>query len=139
MAGVTRDGIPRLIHNKSAARLKITRRVAMRKFLIIIPFLTACITQKVVMTRESFIEVEMGDSIAQIEKKCGRPYKIYTEGTATDIYEYLENVYMNATVIQTRRYMLQISKGKVVGKYVRYMNTPAVYDGMFPETPYPNF
>lgn len=96
-------------------------------------------TQKCAMTSECYAEIKMGAEICDVQKKCGKPYAIHTEGKATDVYEYIENVYQSTTVVQTRRYYLYVSNGKVVGKHIRYTRTPAVFSGMFPETPYPNY
>lgn len=99
--------------------------------------LFACEKQPL-MTRQAFAEIEPGMSIAEVEKKYGKPYQIYSRDGNSDIYEYIERILMGAITIQQWRYYIIVSEGKVVGKYVKFSNPPA-YSDIYNNDPYPNY
>ncbi|MDN3507371.1 MAG: hypothetical protein P0S94_00455 [Simkaniaceae bacterium] len=110
----------------------------MKKYLFLIPLLTAC-TTKAMMNQSCYTSVDIGESILDVEKSCGKPYTVHSNGGNADVYEYIERITFGQEVIETRRYFLLVSNGKVVGKYLKYSNPPGVLDGMYPDSPYPNY
>lgn len=90
-----------------------------------------------VMTQERFADISHGTPIATIEQEFGPPVTIRSIGNNQQVYEYVEKVNMGPQVIQQRVYFILVTKGKVVGKYVRFYNPPpyeAIYsDDIFPD------
>lgn len=89
------------------------------------------------MMQACYAEIEVGSSIHDVEKKCGKPYQIRSRGGNTDQYEYIERVMIGNEVVQMRHYYLVVTDGRVVGKYMNYTETPPVYEGMYPDQAYP--
>ena len=90
------------------------------------------------MTNERFADIAIGTPITSIEQDFGKPISIKSAARNQQVYEYIERINMGTNVIQVRRYYLVVSKGKVVGKYVRYTNPPPYSDiyneEIFPES-----
>ena len=112
----------------------------MRKWMWVLPILallSGCMHQQV-MTRGSYASVEPGMSIKEMEKICGEPYAIHSRDGNSDIYEYIERIYMGSSVVEQRSYFIVISGGKVVGKYMKFSSSPA-FDAIYSEDPYPSY
>jgi len=80
--------------------------------------------------------IDTGATAEEVEKSCGKPYQIHSRGGNTDLYEYVERISMGTQIVEMRHYFIVITDGKVVGKYMRYVSTPSVYESMYPDTPY---
>ncbi|MEI8300828.1 MAG: hypothetical protein WCG10_04355 [Chlamydiota bacterium] len=91
-----------------------------------------------IMTKEGFSSVEPGMSIQEVEKLYGKPYAIHSRDLESDIYEYIERILMGPETIVQRRYYLVVSKGLVVGKYVKFSSPPA-FEQIYSDDPYPNY
>jgi len=101
--------------------------------------LSGCASRHAMMNRDTYASVDIGSPIQQVEKTCGKPYQITSKGGNTDTYEYLERITMGTQTVQVRHYYLVVSNGKVVGKYMRFTETPAIYDELDQESPYANY
>lgn len=112
----------------------------MKKWIWALPFimlLAGCMQQKV-MTRDTYASVEPGMSVKDMEKLCGEPYAIHSRDGNSDIYEYIERIYMGSTVVEQRSYFVVVSSGKVVGKYMKFSASPA-FDAIYSEDAYPSY
>lgn len=90
------------------------------------------------MSRNEFLEVQMGDSVKALEKKYGKPYSINSREGDTMVYEYIEKIYMGTTTISQRRYYFIVLNDRIVGKYVKIDNPPA-FNQIYSDDPYPNY
>lgn len=79
------------------------------------------------MNQMCFDKIQLGDTIQSVKKRCGPPYTIREQGGNADVYEYIEWIYQGTEIVQTRRYYLYITNGKVVGKHMRITNPPPLY------------
>lgn len=90
------------------------------------------------MSRNDFIDVQVGDSATALEKRYGKPYSISSRDADTVVYEYIEKIYMGTTTVSQRRYYFIVSGDRIVGKYVKIDNPPA-FDQIYSDDPYPNY
>lgn len=109
-----------------------------RLTLILLLFCASCTTKGQMMNRDKFATIDIGEPIEEIIDQYGAPYSIRSRGGDCDIYEYIERVLMGTEMIQQRRYYLVVTKGKVVGKYVKFYNPPA-YEQIYTDDIYPNY
>lgn len=118
---------------EAGARIKIKKILA----LLCIVIAMGC-SKYQVMSQERFADIAHGTPIATIEEEFGYPVTIRSIGNNQQVYEYVERVTMGPQVVQQRVYFLLVKDGKVVGKYVRFINPPpyeAIYsDDIFPDT-----
>ena len=77
----------------------------MKKYLLLIPLLFGC-TTKAMMNQSCYATVEVGESILDVEKSCGKPYTVHSNGGNADVYEYIERITFGQDVVETRRYYL---------------------------------
>lgn len=90
------------------------------------------------MTNEGYEMIEKGMSIKEVRKKYGTPYTIYSKGTSTETYEYIERITNGRRVVEQRRYYIVVSKGKVIAKYQKVSNPPP-FDAINSDSPYPDY
>ena len=90
------------------------------------------------MTSEGYEMIEKGMSIKEVRKRYGTPYTIYSKGTATETYEYIERITNDRRVMEQRRYYIVVSKGKVIAKYQKVSNPPP-FDAINSDSPYPDY
>jgi len=107
-------------------------------YIVVFFFLLVACQKQAVMTRQGFGDIQPGASIAEVEKKYGKPYAIHSRDANSDIYEYIERVLMGPETIMQWRYYLVVSDGKVVGKYSKY-STPPAFEQIYSDDPYPNY
>ena len=106
---------------------------------VILPFLlTSCIQRQAIMTVESFSDVPIGSSIKQVEDAFGEPYAIHSKGDGSSTFEYMEKVIAGREVLVQKSYFFIVSKDKIVGKYMKYLNPPA-YQSIYTDDIYPNY
>jgi len=106
------------------------------KFFVMALIVTSCATGTKVMSRYEFSEIEIGEDIKVVVNSFGEPYSIRSRGADCDIYEYIEKIKMDYLTIQQRRYYLVVTKGRVVGKYVKFSNPPP-YEQIYNDETYP--
>ena len=114
------------------------KKIQMKKWILTLLIFAGCTTRGTMMNRDSFADINIGESIEEVVAQYGEPYSIRSRGGDCDIYEYIERVLMGSEVIQQRRYYIVVTKGKVVGKYVKFYNPPA-YDQIYTDDIYPNY
>lgn len=111
----------------------------MKVFLLFISvLLVGCSVSHEMMTRNGYADVDIGMSSKSIEERFGKPYKIYSRGNETEIYEYIEKITMGTQVIEQRRYYIVIERGKVSNKYIKLSNPPP-FEAIYSNDPYPNY
>jgi hypothetical protein len=86
------------------------------------------------MTRESFDEIQLGESITEVKAKAGKPYAIHRKGADKEEYEYIERMDMGGEIIYENHYYLMVIDGKVVRKRVKQERPPA-YDLIYEDDP----
>lgn len=107
----------------------------MKQLIPMVLFLASC-TSSPLMTVDDFANIDIGTPIVQVEKKYGRPVKIFSKGDG-QVYEYVERINMGTQLIEMRRYYLVVKNGAVVNKYVNYNNPPA-YEDIYTDDPFPD-
>jgi len=95
-------------------------------WLIITTLLIGCNTKYEPMTRQGYEGIDIGISSKVVEKRFGKPYKIYSKGGNGEVYEYIEKIPEGTQVIEQRHYYIIIKKGKVVSKHTKFSNPPAL-------------
>ena len=93
--------------------------------LLAISLLIGCNARYEVMTRKGYDEVDVGMASQVIEKRFGKPYKVYSKGGSIEIYEYIERILVGTQVAEQCCYYFVVDKGRVVNKYARLSNPPA--------------
>lgn len=101
-------------------------------------FLVGCAMNSEIMTRDRYVEVEIGTTTYDLEKQFGKPYKITSKGEGKETYEYIEKITMGTQVIEQRRYYIVIQDGKVIDKYMKVSNPPP-FEAIYSDDPYPNY
>lgn len=107
-------------------------------FSLVILISSGCFHRTAVMTQISFAEIEPGMALSEVEKKYGKPFRIYSRDGNSDIYEYNERIMIGPQVVEQRSYYLVVSHKKVVGKYMRY-STPPAYQEIYTDDAFPNY
>ena len=108
----------------------------MKKKILMLALLGAC-TSSPLMTVNDFSNIDIGTSIAQVEKKYGHPVRITSDQGERQVYEYIERISMGTQLIEMRRYYIVVKGGKVVNKYVKYSNPPP-YEDIYTDDPFPD-
>ncbi len=79
------------------------------------------------MTMNSFSDIPIGVSSAEVVTTYGEPYSIQKKNDGTIEYEYLERIKAGARNMEERRYILIIKEGKVVSKHIKQSSPPPYY------------
>ncbi len=79
------------------------------------------------MTMNSFSDIPLGSSSAEVVIAYGEPYSIHKKSDGTIEYEYLERIKAGARNMEERRYVLVIKDGKVVSKHIKQSSPPPYY------------
>ena len=108
-----------------------------RLILLSFLFLTACAQRGEMMTRESYAMVNTGTPISDIEKKYGKPIRIFSTDDG-EVYEYMERMLLGRETLELRRYFFVVVDGKVKEKYFKFDNPPP-YEAIYSDDPYPNY
>jgi hypothetical protein len=87
--------------------------------------LAAC-TGGSLMTMNSFSDISIGTSSADVVAIYGEPYAVHKKGDGTIEYEYLERIKAGGRNLEERRYILIIKNGKVVSKEIK-QSSPSPY------------
>lgn len=101
-------------------------------------FLTSCFSRSSMMTYETFDQVQVGTSLADLQSQIGQPYAIHHKESG-DEYEYVERINAGNSIIAENHYFLIVQNGKVIGKYMNRERPPA-YDLIYQKEPnYPTY
>ena len=76
-----------------------------------------------VITMESYLQVETGETREEILRQFGEPFTIEMNDRGVEVFTYIERFFMNGEVYDSRYYYFYIKDGKVVGKVAT--NEPA--------------
>ncbi|MCH9617258.1 MAG: hypothetical protein SP4CHLAM5_07820 [Chlamydiia bacterium] len=94
-------------------------------FLLTASCFVACATQPgKVITMDSYLQVENGETREDILREFGEPLTIELKDDGTEIFTYIERFFMNGKVIEAHYYYFYIKGGKVVGKLVKTEDRP---------------
>lgn len=102
-------------------------------FLFLLP-LASCFSHPAYMTYETYDNVKMGTSIADVQSDLGKPYAIHKKEGGIVEYEYIERIDTGNNLVAENHYFLIVEDGKVTGKYVKREQPPA-YDLIYQEQP----
>lgn len=94
-------------------------------WLIGVCLLSSCFTRPALMTRESFDNIQIGSSYANIAASVGEPYNVNSIGEDTKEYEYIEKMELGSEVTVENHYFLIVTNGQVVGKRATQERSPA--------------
>ena len=99
-------------------------------FLISISLLSiwGCASGSKVVTPDSFSQISVGMTTAEVEKKLGKPYSIKNLEDNEIQYTYIEKMPMGKRVVQERHYLINFRNNKVSATKVMYYNRPS-YEG----------
>jgi|GEM_PF-651471 len=126
-------------YDHSAILAKSSHGALMRVFVLFISvLLVGCGIHNEPMTRNGYADIDVGMSSKSVEERFGRPYKIYSKGNESEIYEYIEKINIGSQVIEQRRYYIVIEKGRVLNKYIKLSNPPP-FEAIYSNDPYPNY
>ena len=78
------------------------------------------------MTMNSFSDIPIGVSSAEVVTTYGEPYAINKKSDGSIEYEYIERIKAGTRNMEERRYILVIKDGKVVSKEIK-QNSPSPY------------
>lgn len=105
---------------------------------IVVFCLAGCFSNSSMMTYDSYDQVKVGTSIADIREQLGRPYAIHHKDGQEE-YEYVERIGAGNNLVAENHYFLIVQNGKVVGKYMTREKPPA-YDLIYQDEPnYPGY
>ena len=76
------------------------------------------------MTMNSFSDIPIGASSAEVVTTYGEPYSVHKKKDGTIEYEYLERIKAGARNMEERRYILVIKDGKVISKEIKQSSPP---------------
>lgn len=76
------------------------------------------------MTMNSFSDIPIGSSSADVVIHYGQPSHIHKKGDGCVEYEYVERIKAGGRNIEERRYILVIKDGKVVSKEIKQSSPP---------------
>ena len=89
----------------------------------------ACATRSgKVVTMDSYLQVENGETREQILQQFGEPVSIEMNDEGVEIFTYIERFSMNNQVVEARSYYFYIKDGVVVGKIANVVDRPQVLD-----------
>jgi hypothetical protein len=94
-----------------------------RSFPVFLFLLAACAGGSV-MTMNSFSDIPIGSSSAEVVITHGEPYSIHKKDDGTIEYEYLERITAGGRNMEERHYILVIKEGKVVSKRIQQGSPP---------------
>jgi hypothetical protein len=107
-------------------------------FFIALICLAGCFSRPALMTYETYDQVKVGTSIADLKSEIGKPYAIHHKEDSEE-YEYVERINVGNNLIAENHYFLIVQNGKVIGKYMNRERPPA-YDLIYQEEPnYPGY
>jgi hypothetical protein len=98
------------------------------KILILFILLTSCASGGKTLSSEKFLEVSVGTSVDDLEKKLGKPYSIKNLCNGEIEYTYIQKDDFGARgVLEERHYIFIIKNNKVIRTDEKILNRPA-YD-----------
>lgn len=96
--------------------------------------LSGCFSRQTAMTRESFDDIQLGTSIADVTSKVGKPYSVHRTSIEKEEYEYIEKIDLGQELLYENHYYLIVVDGKVVRKQVKQERPPA-FDFIYNDDP----
>lgn len=93
----------------------------------LILFSLAACTGGSLMTMNTFSDIPLGTSSADVVTNYGEPYSVNKKSDGTLEYEYLERIKAGDRTLEERRYILVIKEGKVVSKHIKGSTPPPYY------------
>ncbi len=106
----------------------------MKRYLLLLLFLTSCFSRTALMTRESYDSITVGTHIADVQAQIGKPESVRSKGSDIEEYEYVERIRVNLDYTVENNYYLEVLNGIVVGKRMTTQRSPA-YDLMYETEP----
>lgn len=97
----------------------------MKRYLPLLLLLTACFSRASLMTRETFDNIDLGTTVAQVRTEAGEPYAVYSLSGDKEEYEYIERIKMGNRLVSENHYFLVISNGQVISKRSTSEQPPA--------------
>ena len=101
---------------------------------LVMLILCSCFSRSAMMTHQSYDDITVGTTVAELKQQVGEPYAIHSKGSGTQEYEYIDRIPMGREVIEENHYFLIISDGKVAGKYHKTESQPA-YNLIYQDDP----
>lgn len=102
--------------------------------LVVLMIFCSCMTHKAVMTYERFSDIQLGTSIAEVEKVSGPPYSIHVKGPGRAEYEYIEKIDLGSGLNYENHYFLMVVDDLVIKKRYLYEQPPS-YDFLYSDDP----
>lgn len=96
--------------------------------------LAGCAINSVAVTKESYEEVQVGDSLDKLKKDLGRPFDVVNKGGQIQEYEYIERVNMGQQMLYENHYFFVVSDGVIIEKRV-YQEKPPAYQTIYTTDP----
>lgn len=87
-------------------------------------WLSACGTGSALVTMNSFDEVPVGASSAEVVELLGEPYAIHKQSNGTVEYEYIERITAGPRNFEERHYFLIFKEDRVVSRRVKSSSLP---------------
>lgn len=107
----------------------------MKKYLLSLLVLAGCFTRPNVANRQAYDSINLGEPVAEVEKKIGKPYQVRKYSNGTELYEYIERIYaVENEIIEERHYFIWIKNGQVISKKITEDRQPE-YDLIYDDDP----
>lgn len=92
-------------------------------FFFLILLCAGCATySSYIVTMDSYLQVETGETREELIQKFGEPVSIEAHTDGTEIYTYIERLTMNGEVMKSTTYCFTIKEGKVVDKSAKVVD-----------------
>lgn len=75
------------------------------------------------MTRNTFDDIQVGSTLAEVQSQVGNPYKVTRKGPDLLEYEYIEKVNLGYSYVIENHYFLLVNNGAIVGKWASQERT----------------
>lgn len=92
-------------------------------FICFLLVFSGCFSRSAMMTRNTFDDIQIGSTLAEVQPQIGNPYKITRKGPELFEYEYIEKINLNYGYIVENHYFLLVNNGSIIGKWVSQEKT----------------
>lgn len=103
-------------------------------YLLAVALLFGCFTRGPYITQEKYNNIQVGESISEVEKVSGEPYSVRKNAKGEKVYEYVETFSTGTELIYENHYFFVVRDGKVIEKKMTQEQDPA-FDMVYQDDP----
>lgn len=96
--------------------------------------LSSCFTRPAAMTTETYSDIQLGTTVADLESVAGIPYAIHSRGPSKQEYEYVERIELAPSLTYDNHYFIMVDNGIVTQKRYKRERPPS-YDFIYSDDP----